>query len=145
MHKTFFLQFQWMPFFISSLALLQYFPYLIFRIVNTDIISLKTTLKNEIDTDAIVKNYFNYKINSILKMRIRIILNVLIKIAYVCVTVMAFWLCDMLLNGNFYNYGTKWIKWTKYNNTMSHDIKVRNHPKPGKLDSCFVVVVLMIL
>ncbi|XP_066928522.1 innexin inx3-like [Clytia hemisphaerica] len=133
MHKTFFLQFQWMPFFISSLALLQYFPYLIFRIVNTDIISLKTTLKSEIDTDSIVKNYFNYKINSILKMRIRIILNVFIKMAYVCVTVMGFWLCDMLLNGNFYSYGTNWIKWTKYNNSMSHDIKVRNHPKPGNV------------
>ena len=80
MHKTFFLQFQWMPFFISSLALLQYFPYLIFRIVNTDIISLKTTLKNEIDTDAIVKNYFNYKINSKLKMKLIIWFNIFVKV-----------------------------------------------------------------
>jgi len=142
MQKTFYLQFQWMPFFIASLALLQYFPYLIFRIVNTDIVSLKTTLRSEVDTDSIVKNYFNYKINSILKMRIRIILNVFIKAAYVSVTFTGFWLCNMLLNDNFYSYGTNWIKWTKYNNSMSHDIKVRNHPKPGKTRHIFPVQTL---
>lgn len=132
MQKTFYLQFQWMPFFISSLALLHYFPYLIFRIVNTDIISLKATLKGEIDTDSIVKNYFNYKINSIHKMRIRIMLNVIIKCMYVGVCCIGFWLCDKLMNQDFFNYGTNWVKWTKYNNSMSHDIKVRAHPKPGK-------------
>ena len=133
MHKTFYLQYQWMPFLISSLALLHYFPYLLFRIVNTDIISLKSSLKGEIDTEAIVKNYFNYKINSLLKMRIRLCLNVVIKCAYVCVCFLGFWLLDKLLNENFIPYGPNWIKWTKYNNSMSHDRTARDHPKPGMM------------
>ena len=138
MTKTFYLQFQWMPFFIASLALMHYFPYLLFRIVNTDIISLKGNLKGEVDTEAIVKNYFNYKINSISKMRIRICLNIMIKCMYIVVCILGFWLLDSLLNGNYFNYGPNWIKWTKYNNSMSHDITVRNHPKPGMLFVNFV-------
>ena len=145
MTKTFYLQFQWMPFFIASLALMHYFPYLLFRIVNTDIISLKGSLKGEADTEAIVKNYFNYKINSISKMRIRICLNIVIKCMYIVICILGFWLLDSLLNGNYFNYGPNWIKWTKYNNSMSHDITVRNHPKPGMLFSCMKIFVDFVL
>lgn len=133
MTKVFYLQFQWMPFFIASLALMQYFPYLLFRIVNTDIISLKSSLKGDIDTESIVKNYFNYKINSKSKMRIRIVMNIFIKVMYVCVCVIGFWLLDKVLNGNYFSYGPNWIKWTKYNNSMSHDIRIRDHAKPGNV------------
>ena len=43
--QYFFAQCQWMPFFIGSLSLLFYFPYIMFRIVNTDFISLKNDLE----------------------------------------------------------------------------------------------------
>ena len=133
MHKTFYLQYQWMPFLIASLALLHYFPYLLFRIVNTDIISLKSNLKGDVNADTLVRNYFNYKINSKTKMRIRIFLNILIKCSYITVCCMGFWLIDILHNGNFKNYGPNWIRWTKYNNSISHDFRVMQHPKPGKM------------
>ena len=62
MSKTFYLQYQWMPFLVASLALMQYFPYFVFRIVNTDMISLRQTLKGDLNVDSIVRNYFNYKV-----------------------------------------------------------------------------------
>ena len=43
--QYFFAQYQWMPFFIGSLSLLFYLPYIMFRIVNTDFISLKNDLE----------------------------------------------------------------------------------------------------
>ncbi|XP_012554059.2 uncharacterized protein LOC100202445 [Hydra vulgaris] len=133
MQKTFYLQHQWMPFFIASLALMHYFPYLLFRIVNTDIISLKTSLKGEVSADSLVRNYFNYKINSKTKMRIRIFLNLVIKSFYITVCCVGFWLIDLLHNGNFKSYGPSWIRWTKYNNSASHDFQEMKHPKPGNV------------
>ena len=43
--QYFFAQYQWMPFFVGSLSLLFYLPYIMFRIVNTDFISLKNDLE----------------------------------------------------------------------------------------------------
>ena len=39
--KQYFNQYQWMPFYVASLAILFYMPYIIFRVVNTDMISLR--------------------------------------------------------------------------------------------------------
>ena len=47
MTRQYYLQYQWMPFYIASLSILFYMPYIIFRIINTDIISLKTTLEKD--------------------------------------------------------------------------------------------------
>lgn len=44
MVKRYYLQYQWMPFYIATLSLLFYMPYVLFRIVNTDMISLKASL-----------------------------------------------------------------------------------------------------
>ena len=58
--KTFYLQYQWFPFYIATVGFLYYLPYILFRFVNTDLISLKASIKAaDVDIDAIVKNYFN--------------------------------------------------------------------------------------
>ena len=44
MKKLYYLQYQYMPFFVASMAVLLYMPYVLFRIINTDMVSLRTTL-----------------------------------------------------------------------------------------------------
>ena len=63
--KTFYLQYQWFPFYIASIGFLYYLPYILFRCVNADLISLKGNLKSDVDADVVVKNYFNHVINPI--------------------------------------------------------------------------------
>ena len=58
----FFLQYQWMQFYISSLAIFYYFPYIMFQLINTDVISLSDSLKDgNLDTENFVRNFFNCK------------------------------------------------------------------------------------
>ena len=45
MKKQFYLQYQYMPFLIASFAFLYYGPYMLFRVVNTDLESLKEAIK----------------------------------------------------------------------------------------------------
>ena len=47
MTKTFFLQYQYMVFFVACMAALYHAPYVIFKIVNVDMISLKGTIKGK--------------------------------------------------------------------------------------------------
>lgn len=46
MAKEFYTQYQWMPFYFVTLAFLFHYPYLIFRLSNTDMASLQYNLKN---------------------------------------------------------------------------------------------------
>lgn len=131
MKKTFFLQYQYMTFVMAILAMFYYLPYAIFRLVNQDIASLKGTLKDS-TADVIVNTYFNYKVNTISKLRIRILGNLGVKIIYIVVNVAAFIILDGLLNGVFRSYGPAWMNWSKLNNTMAYDyMGKRNYPKPG--------------
>ena len=47
MHKYYFLHYQWMPFLVFSMAGMFYLPYILFRMVNTDMISLKLNMKDD--------------------------------------------------------------------------------------------------
>ena len=78
----YFLHYQWVPFYVVSLAILYYVPYLIFKSVNSDLISLVDTVENGNlrDVDKIANNYFNYRINSKIKMKIIIWVNLMIKV-----------------------------------------------------------------
>jgi len=69
------------------MAVLYFFPYLIFKLGNSDMISLVDTIRSGgyKDVDKIASNYFNYKINSKLKMRLIVWFNIFVK---VCVLVM---------------------------------------------------------
>nr|XP_004208200.2 innexin inx3 [Hydra vulgaris] len=121
MERHYFAHFQWMPFYIASLAVLFYVPYFLFRIVNSDLISLQLHMKiSEIDSEEIVQNYFNHHVNSKSKMRLRIFFNVIIKCMYVFVNLFAFKVLNVLLNGQFINYGMSWAKWLIQNASVQY-------------------------
>ena len=46
MERYYFTQYQWMPFCVASLAMLFYAPYIIFRLVNADMISLRLNIRH---------------------------------------------------------------------------------------------------
>ena len=51
-----------MQFYIASLAIFYYFPYIMFQLINTDVISLSDSLKDgNLDTENFVRNFFNCK------------------------------------------------------------------------------------
>ena len=135
MTKTFYLQFQWLPFYIGTISLLYYIPYIFYMIVNTDIISLKKAIDvSPCDADGLVKNYFNYKINSVFRLRLRVVLNVGVKILYMVSNLFAFYFTDYLLLGNYLSYGIEYLKWSKLNSSKAHEFtNTRTYPKPGKI------------
>ncbi|XP_057310138.1 innexin inx2-like [Hydractinia symbiolongicarpus] len=134
MTKTFYLQYQWMPFFVASLSILFYLPYIAFRTANSDLISLKNNLKSEEKSEAgkIAKHYFNHRTNPPRTMILRVIFNILIKILYLVANLVALLGLDSLLNGQYVGFGSKWVAWNRLNNTMAYDyMGMRDHPKPG--------------
>lgn len=135
MEKTFYLQYQWFPFYIATIGFLYYLPYILFRFVNTDLISLKSSIKAmEVDVDSLVKNYFNYQINPPIRMRLRLFANLICKLCYLIVNVIAFVATDGLLNGDFKNFGNEWIKWSKRTNAQAYDYTAaRERFKPGEV------------
>lgn len=46
MVKQYYTQYQWMPFYLFSLAFLFHYPYILFRLSNTDMASLRINLRN---------------------------------------------------------------------------------------------------
>jgi len=135
MHKTFFLQYQWMPFLIAAFSILFYAPYVAFRSANSDLISLKNTVKGEEpDAEKIAKHYFNHRTNPQRAMLLRVVFNILIKILYLVANLVAFLGLDNLLNNEFVDYVNKWIKWSQFNNSVAFDyLGMRDFPKPGNL------------
>ena len=123
-----------MPLYIAALTVLYYLPYIGFLFVNGDLISLKTEVKSlGRDADKILKNSFIYKINSLSKQRLRVLLNIFAKLLYIAANVFAFYLTDHLFYGNFIPYGRKYLRWSN-NTTLSHSpINNRLYAKPGKL------------
>ena len=87
----------------------------------------------KVDATEIVDNYFNYNINFKLKMRIRLVWNLIIKVLYVCVSVMAYLCTDSVLFGNFKNYGFDWMNWSQLNHSEAFDFYSGNEPKPGNI------------
>ena len=80
-----------MPFLIASLAVLYYTPYIAFRSANTDMISLRSSIKAaDADADKIAKHYFNRRMNPRRTMVLRVAFNILIKILYIVVNLVAF-------------------------------------------------------
>jgi len=120
--KTFYLQYQWFPFYMGAIALLYYLPYIFHRHFNTDMISLKTNLKSpDVDIPGLVHNYFNHSVNTISKMRTCVLANLIIKLLYVVVNVIAFFGTNSLVNGDFKMYGIEWLNWSKQPNEDEYD------------------------
>ena len=136
MTKRYYLQYQYFPFFVASLAILFYLPYIVFRLVNNDLITLKDAIKeHEIDASQLVDSFFNYRYNGgKWRLRMKVAMNVLIKITYLGVNIGAFYAMDTLLYGNYADFGVRWVQWAELNNTMRFDyMGMRNFPKPGNV------------
>jgi len=136
MHKTFFIQYQYFPFLIAALAIIFYLPYLLFRAVNNDLISLKDNVKGDGDDKAekITKYYFSQKTNPNRNNAGRVLGNILVKILYLVANVVTLTGLDRLLNYEYVGYGNAWLKWTRLSNTVQYDyMGMRDHPKPGNM------------
>ena len=127
MTRIYFLHYQWMPVYMVSLAMFFYLPYIIFRIANTDIISLKKEVKKSTDdASPIIKNYFNYSVNSISQLRIRIWWNIIVKLVYILFGLLAFHITDRVLMGRYLTYGRDYFDWYSQNNTLRHILVTRS-------------------
>ena len=133
MVKKFYLQYQWFPFYLTLLSVLYYIPYFLFILVNNDLITLRKTIKSQkVKIEEIVSSYFGTEQTN--RNNLRIVLNVVVKLAYVFVNVFAFYATDSVLNGEFKQFGKKWIKWSELNNTAAHNyLSIRDHLKPGEV------------
>ena len=136
MRRLYYLQFQYMPFFTASLAFFFYFPYILFKTVNFDVINLKSTIKeDDVTTEKIFYSYFDRVVNSRRRMRYISLMNIAIKLLYIVANVLAFEACDSILHGNFRRYGSEFIKWASLENfeRNDHNLKVRVTPKPANV------------
>ncbi|XP_065670465.1 uncharacterized protein LOC124818066 isoform X2 [Hydra vulgaris] len=135
MAKIFFLQYQYFPFYIGSLAVAYYLPYIVFRAINTDIINLKTLIATSRITcpKKIVETYFNYKVNGgQLELRFKTILSIIVKLLYVIVNLFGFLLTNLLLNNKYLTYGVDWIIWVQNKQKLGfHEIGQHNISNPG--------------
>ena len=130
-NKLYFLQYQWYPFYVGSLGLLHFMPYILFRMTSSDVISLRNSIKDGITSQEIIYTFFNDQINPKTVMRVRMVFSFLVKLAYIGVNLLAFYFMDASLNGNFIMYGIQWLRWSKLNNTAANDMYLREFPKPG--------------
>ena len=123
-----------MPFLLVGFAIVYYSPYIAFRVINKDLISLKDNLKKRVtDHEAIAKSYFNLRVNSEESGYLRIVLNIFIKISYIAVNLMALFTLNFSLNDEYLSHGINWVNWSRLNNSLQFDyLGTRDHPKPGK-------------
>lgn len=133
MTKTFYLQYQWMPFLVAALAILYYLPYVAFTTANQDLISLrKEVKKDDVDPDKITKYYFNHRTNPPKAMALRVLANILVKVLYFAANLVTLLGLNNLLNDEFISYGSKWAKWSSLDNHIAFDyMGMRDFPKPG--------------
>lgn len=79
-----------MPFLIAALAVLYYTPYILFRVNNGDLISLKSNIKKKkLDAGKIVNSYFNLRVNPQKRSYLRVMFNILIKLGYLLANLVA--------------------------------------------------------
>ncbi|XP_065677775.1 uncharacterized protein LOC124818348 isoform X1 [Hydra vulgaris] len=134
MTKLFYLQFQWFPFFLGILALSFYLPYLLFRYVNSDLLSLKNAIKpQQPKFDEVIRIYFNRNVNTLARQHSKIALNIVVKVGYILVNVFAFVFTNSLLHGEFQSFGLKWFAWIRLSNSKKYNyVGERLVIKPGE-------------
>ena len=136
MTRVYYLQYQWMPFYMGACAVFYYLPYLLFRMINTDLISLRTAIKSSgfSDTDGIIKNYFDVKVNPLFHQRLRLWWNIFVKALYVFISVAVFYLTDYLLLGNYVTYGVDYLRWVRNSTAQHNGVRLNHRPKAGKIN-----------
>jgi len=138
MEKTFYLQYQYMPFYVAGLAIFYFLPYMFYMWNNSDLKSLRDSIKDDKSAHEkagdIAEHYFSDKKADMRTYRVRAFMNVICKLMYIVVGLVAFIGTDKLLNEDFIPYGQKWMKWSSLNNTnMYNYMGMRNQPKPGNV------------
>ena len=136
MKKVFYLQYQYMPFFVAALSVFFYAPYMAFGFTNSDLMQLKDyCATDEVTSDELLKKFFDQKKNKTRKMRYRIVTLLLIKILYLLVNVLVMMACDEVLAKNFLHYGSNYLSWSELNNAEAHDhnLRLREVPKPANV------------
>ena len=114
------------------------------KTINHDIINLSNEIeKEDLNVDEVVKHYFKNRNNKRKSNMptVRQIINLLIKIGYLVVNVIAFVGLNSVLLGEFKSYGVRWVSWSNYNNSVAHDyMGARDFPKPGMYVISFSVI-----
>ena len=129
--KQIFAQYQYMPFFTAALALLYYIPHVVYKIFNSDLISLKENIR-DLDADTILKNYFDYKMNSRTKMKARVLGNLFIKLMYIASNVGSYLAIDNILYGKYRNFGWVWGAWMSLDTSKINGyLDMVEPPKPA--------------
>jgi len=133
MEKLFFLQYQWFPFYMAFVAMFYYIPYIMFSIINNDLSSLKKDIaKQKCDVDGIVKDYFNMETNQPTRQTLRVLLNILVKICYMIANVLVLTFTNSLLNDQFMNFGSRWMKWSQQENQDKYVYMGLRSPHAGQ-------------
>lgn len=133
LNKKFFLQYQYMPFLTAVFALIYYLPYIMFNIMNTDIVRLKENLNNA-DVNLIRETHFNYKFNCAARMRLRVFGNFLVKMMYALSNAICFFTIDNVMGGAFRHFGLDWSQWRSSKDEYTDEyIAVRGSPKPSNI------------
>merc|ERR1712168_1311362 len=101
--------------------------------VNDDLICLRKNLTSEvIPADQIMRDFFRRDSDTRFYAKVRLLLNVVIKILYTCASFISFLSLDQVLNGEYARYGKTFIDWSQLHSTRMHDyLGLRNFPKPG--------------
>lgn len=137
MEKTFYLQYQYFPFYLAALALIFYAPYIVFKMGNSDLDALFTEMNGTPDANKIAATYFDpdYQVNSISKMKLRVVTSLLTKVLYFVANILALFGTDSILNGNYLRFGMHYLSWLLLPNAASHehDLSLRAVPKPGNV------------
>ncbi|XP_066929704.1 innexin inx2-like [Clytia hemisphaerica] len=136
MEKTFYQQYQYMPFLLGALALIYYIPYMFHKVVNHDIVKLKNQVdKENPDASAIYRIFFKQhrgKVLSQTPVMHRQILIILVKLTYLVVNIGTFLSFDSCLNGLFVSFGSNWYSWASLENTDRFDYMGGSEfPKPA--------------
>ena len=96
--------------------------------MNEDLITLRKQLKDDkISTETIMKKFFENKEQTRFHAKVRLFMNLLVKILYVCANLIAFLTLDNVLNGEYMDYGRKWVNWAGLHETMQHDYMGNYH------------------
>ena len=114
--KTFFLQYQWFPLAVAGIAFIYYLPYLLFRVVNTDLQEINDLIKGKnaenVDYSKIITRFFIRKNNSTSHLHARVLLNFVVKTLYIISNVIGMIFVDSSINHDFMRYGPSWNAWT---------------------------------
>jgi len=136
MTKVYYLQYQYMPFFLAALALTYYLPYIVFVKGNEDLVSLKDAMKSgSVDAGEIVDDFFDYEANKKMRAKCRVLMKIAVKVLYLISNAVTLLAIDYVLHGKYVDFGSEWATWNRLDHGLrhSHDLRLRDTAKPGNI------------